>query len=787
MPTTIDPNLTASLNTYGLRLQIEYKDINDVDTRVEIYQLGYTGDATYRDYANGETACEIKWGDSSTKKMPIVYGSQVTLMFDAEADAEFEDFFSSNSRKTKILIYKNDELLHVSFAEADSWTESLAAAPYEVTLTGYDGLGSDLLGDEDFLDSDKNYYEGSYTPLDILTLCLAKTGLNLEINTAVSFRPSGEYPTADALSQYKKDLVTYRGKTCYEVLEALFKGCRIYQRSGQWFCVSNDVLESENIVCYHYASDGTADGTLSFNAEFSGFWFEGEGEKNYLPALKQMGIAQDFGLKPNLLGNSDFSGISNNEIECWEKIGSAATEARNYDDDSKYVIVKDRQMPEQSYQLSEGIYQEFDVPESSAAAYMKLSLKYACLGAYGKGARLFVCVRHTTTAGVVRYLNLFEPEGDGEENWRWEMSSVQRVISMGYTGPADIASGNKVAAFPFSEIADHFSTFSAVEKTGTMPAGTMRITLFVPFSSESQILGSCWTNVKITFVDEGEDNFAGEKEITLINDAGNNYVPDDTGFINGDLPDAPNKSTLYQNGFHLVSNGSATELWKLDGSSETYTYVELISRLIASEMQYARQYYKVALADVYPGLAMVFVDETNSNKRFLEAGITYNDRMCRIEGRYVEIKERNLAAFSMTETLSYASTSGTTSPGGSGGVAAVDEKVALAGSDFVKSTLAGYLSSQYFEVTYDDETGTGLISPINAWVFGEVPEGDIDGSNTSFTLASKPVESALLLFCNGQRMTANEDYTVEGYAIIFTTAPYAGDKLIADYIRDLTA
>ena len=204
---------------YSLRLQIEYKDINDIDTRIEIHQEGYAGAPVLREYGSGEIACEISCGDSSGERLPVVYGSQVTLYFDTETDFEFQDFFTSNSRKNKILVYKNNSLAAVVYGEADTWEEPLEAAPYEVSFTGYDGLG--LLSDEDFLQEDKTEYTGQMTPLAILALVLGKTGLALPINSAVGFRPAGT--VGDPLTVVTKNVVTYREMSCLEVLEVLFQ------------------------------------------------------------------------------------------------------------------------------------------------------------------------------------------------------------------------------------------------------------------------------------------------------------------------------------------------------------------------------------------------------------------------------------------------------------------------------------------------------------------------------------------------------------------------------------
>ena len=66
---------------------------------------------------------------------------------------------------------------------------------------------------------------------------------------------------------------------------------------------------------------------------------------------------------------------------------------------------------------------------------------------------------------------------------------------------------------------------------------------------------------------------------------------------------------------------------------------------------------------------------------------------------------------------------------------------------------------------------------------GEVPTGDINGSNTAFTLANTPVSGSEKLFRNGIRLQAGagNDYTISGATITMLSAPVSGEKLTVDY------
>lgn len=67
----------------------------------------------------------------------------------------------------------------------------------------------------------------------------------------------------------------------------------------------------------------------------------------------------------------------------------------------------------------------------------------------------------------------------------------------------------------------------------------------------------------------------------------------------------------------------------------------------------------------------------------------------------------------------------------------------------------------------------------------QTPQGTIDGTNTTFTLASAPVPLlSLKLYKNGDLLQQNTDYTLSGTTITFanaTVTPQPGDSIVAYY------
>lgn len=78
--------------------------------------------------------------------------------------------------------------------------------------------------------------------------------------------------------------------------------------------------------------------------------------------------------------------------------------------------------------------------------------------------------------------------------------------------------------------------------------------------------------------------------------------------------------------------------------------------------------------------------------------------------------------------------------------------------------------------------GGGSIS--DQLVMGEVPTGLINGTNTTFTVASSVFGNAIDVFLNGLLQKRTDDYTFTSPVTIeFASAPVTGSNLLSDYIK----
>tara|TARA_B100001094_G_C18131623_1_gene772596 strand:- start:405 stop:1091 length:687 start_codon:yes stop_codon:yes gene_type:complete len=95
-------------------------------------------------------------------------------------------------------------------------------------------------------------------------------------------------------------------------------------------------------------------------------------------------------------------------------------------------------------------------------------------------------------------------------------------------------------------------------------------------------------------------------------------------------------------------------------------------------------------------------------------------------------------------------------------------------------------SSLYFAtgiaMNAGDSIGGINVRPSTAMVVRESPTGNINGSNTSFSLAQAPNSGSEQVFLNGLLQQLTADYSITTTTINFTAAPVSGDVIRVTYL-----
>ncbi|MDD4375154.1 MAG: hypothetical protein PHG67_14680, partial [Bacteroidales bacterium] len=111
---------------YAKRLEIQYRDINESLTIIEVWQDGFEGVSVQRDGQSNPLT--IAWGDNAGQELPTIYGSTATIRFYQETESEFADLFDSDKFKNRVQIYKKGSEIWRGFVKGDTWEEERSAA-----------------------------------------------------------------------------------------------------------------------------------------------------------------------------------------------------------------------------------------------------------------------------------------------------------------------------------------------------------------------------------------------------------------------------------------------------------------------------------------------------------------------------------------------------------------------------------------------------------------------------------------------------------------------------------
>ena len=207
----------------------------------------------------------IEWQSDDDFYNPIIGSTCKINLFDTD-DTNYDDFYSADEREYKIRIsYKDDLDAYQTYWEGwllvDQFQEAVLTKPYQITLSGYDGLGS--LG-------------GFTAPIDLTSVAskdlmyyiyniLNDINLGFDIYISNDIQKDGALGTDYTI--YDQSTVSQssflRGgsnlRTSKDVLEQILKftNAKIFQSFGKWYIINNSSYSEQDIKD---ASATTADG-----------------------------------------------------------------------------------------------------------------------------------------------------------------------------------------------------------------------------------------------------------------------------------------------------------------------------------------------------------------------------------------------------------------------------------------------------------------------------------------------------------------------------------------------
>ena len=238
---------------YGVKYRLEFVDDNLKGKKIEILKDGYSG--SILPLVGTNDPLQIEWSGNDDFYDPII-GSTCTINLFDTATSNYDDFYESDEREYKIIIYYKDsgssyQIYWQGWLLTDQFKEAVTTKPFPLTLKGYDGLGS-LSGFTAPIDLTST---GSKDFIYYIQNILNNLSLGLDIYISNDIQKDGasgsDFTIYDQvlLSQnaFLKDGVDLRNAK--EVLGQILKftNARIFQSYGRWYIISNSSYSEQSV------------------------------------------------------------------------------------------------------------------------------------------------------------------------------------------------------------------------------------------------------------------------------------------------------------------------------------------------------------------------------------------------------------------------------------------------------------------------------------------------------------------------------------------------------------
>ncbi|WP_215225852.1 hypothetical protein [Echinicola shivajiensis] len=225
---------------YNTKYQIQYSDINNSQTTINIKQKDYNGELIELEKF-GVDPLYIKWYGEGESKFQTIQQSEATISLLSEFNFEFLEFADFEEKEYLVEIIKGGLVYWIGYLLPDNYSESYVAPPYEIQLLAIDWLTS--LKDIDFTDSLGNNIYTTKSLLEILIIIFDKIGLDIPIYDGIDCKYDAGVTSAldETKINCKKFIDDLNGDNptpwdCEKVLEEILTifGATLKQNKGRW-------------------------------------------------------------------------------------------------------------------------------------------------------------------------------------------------------------------------------------------------------------------------------------------------------------------------------------------------------------------------------------------------------------------------------------------------------------------------------------------------------------------------------------------------------------------------
>jgi hypothetical protein len=627
---------------YLVKYRLSYLDYLGNSKKIDIEQDGYA--STVIEVAGTDNPLKIKTYGEGDDKFSVIHGSEAIISLLSTTDFKFTDLFSADARKNRVKVYTGSTLYWIGYILPDIYLEPYVQPTYPVSISAGDGLGQ--LRNFLFVDGSGDPYTTNKHHLEILTICLNKLDLGLNIWESINiYENSQNSTTADSpLNQTYVDCEIFKNSddsimNCYQVVEEILKiwGARILlSQDGSNDCAWHIIRVGAMHSSYQrrkFNSAGVYQSTESYNpvltitnastAKASRRVFINESQMlEFLPAWKEFTTIQKLGLREILPKNGNFDLWTDvNTPTYWTKSVGLTTNLKKFiiDNDNLGAYLVDSSS---TIGAAESITAENIAVEASTITSINIEFRVRPIRA-----------GFTPSASGVIYFEIILG------TWRltssgWLNSPANKYVVIEVDG-----------ADPRS-----FDWISVVVADDNIPiTGNISIKIYEHVTSVVNS-GLVVDYARLT-LSVNDVVFEDTEEITTTVDSDNNFVPDNINLLMGDVPETDNATAVYNNPL-LLSDDSFTDKWSIKNHDWLTSLLNLLRRIYYFQHLNGTQILRgVIKGDVKR--TTVYTDAKNPGHIFMTNGIEMNDK-------YNENTLELIEIFTTTTTTTTSTTSTTT-------------------------------------------------------------------------------------------------------------------------------
>ncbi len=639
----------AEFFSYVEKYSLTFKNVKETTTwGIKIFKKNYVGAVIEYCASSDPLVLTMHKGAGDqiqSEKFNQIKGSSAQITLIQNTDFEYSEFFTSDDREFQVEVTKDAVLYWKGYSLPDRFTQNYRInAKNVVQIEASDGLA--LLKNEDFKNTDGSLIKEFKSKLEAIRICLDKLDLGLPIFEAFNvYELSHNSTNNDSpydqtfvnTEAYITDEEAMETLNCYEVLQKILFGARIFQSEGAWHIVRIKEQEAA-YVRRKYTSLGVFISSETFNPIVDvecpvvngRFVLDNSGSISIKPAFKSQSIKQDFGFIDNLVFHGDFpeSEFEETGVNIFEPLNwfGTATSRRRYNGSN-----------EDDFSLAiQTIGDVFNIQNAKFLESQPFNVD--------------------TTFSRIIFSFKYKTRGSGADP-----STVQRVFIQVKIGSNYLMEDGEWSlteykmGFPV-KASGTFETFEIESFNMPVTSGTGVVRIFEGISTLAQylIFETFFDNISIEWM---PDNRPAQRTEILTQTSNNEtatFIPDTLDVIHGDAPVSDNAKNIYKN-ILFLSDQSATMEWFRKGVAEARPFLDIILQDILLLHNIPTELYTIEIARDL-NFTNVIQDQANNNKLFMINSLSINAKKGVSQGEFLALlqqTEEDLAENAMLYENSY--------------------------------------------------------------------------------------------------------------------------------------